>query len=296
MPIAASRCSTSRSNRLLLCGLGDIPIDCGIEVQKDLFTPRLGVAYRPTDSLVFRAGYSRNPQNDNMIGGRMRNFPVNVQITDVAVGGNNFTPVGSFSDGYPLLPILNLTPVMEVPAGAAITTNEVGRYTRGVISTFNVSVQKVLPHNFTAQVGYVGNRQNDMVRNQNLNYSPIGGGNASLPFNQPGLAGGFRTTAAMNVVRPLGKRPVRLAAGEHQSPDEQRLRDDLGLYVRESDRLVGRRHPHSRVLASEQGHAGRQHAAQGGHLGDLRAAVRSGPEVRQQRRRRSSQLAVADGR
>jgi hypothetical protein len=192
-------------NRLLLCGLGDIPTDCGIDVQKDLFTPRLGVAYRATDSLVFRAGYSRNPQNDNMIGGRMRNFPVNVQITDVAVGGNNFTPVGSFSDGYPLLPVLDIQPVMEVPAGAAITTNEMGRYERGVISTFNVSAQKVLPYNFTAQVGYVGNRQNNMVRNQNINYSQLGGGNASLPFNQPGLPGGFRTTAGINVVRPLGK-------------------------------------------------------------------------------------------
>ncbi len=192
-------------NRLLLCGLGDVPTDCGINVQKDLFTPRLGVAYRATDSLVFRAGYSRNPQNDNMIGGRMRNFPVNVQITDTAIGGTNFTPVGSFSQGYPLLPILALTSVMEVPTGAAITTNEVGKYTRGVISTFNVSMQKVLPYNITAQVGYVGNRQNNMVRNQNLNYSPIGGGNGSLPFNQLGLAGGFRTTAAINVVRPLGK-------------------------------------------------------------------------------------------
>ena len=192
-------------NRLLLCGLGDVPVDCGIKVQKDLFTPRLGVAYRATDSLVFRAGYSRNPQNDNMIGGRMRNFPVNVQINDSAIGGNNFTPVGSFTDGYPLLPILNLESVMEVPAGVNITTNEVGDYTRGVISTYNVSVQKVLPHSFTAQVGYVGNRQNDMVRNQNLNYSRIGGGNASLPYNQPGLAGGFRTTAQVNVVRPLGK-------------------------------------------------------------------------------------------
>ena len=88
------------TNRLMLCGLGTIPIDCGIKVQKDLFTPRLGVAYRAGESMVFRAGYSRNPQNDNMIGTRMRNFPVNVQINDVAVGGNNFTPVGSFSDGY----------------------------------------------------------------------------------------------------------------------------------------------------------------------------------------------------
>lgn len=193
-------------NRLLLCGLGDIPVDCGINVQKDLFTPRLGIAYRASDAMVFRAGYSRNPQNDNMIGGRMRNFPVNVQINDTAVGGTNFTPVGNFSQGYPLLPILNLTnPVLEVPAGANITTNEVGKYTRGVITTFNVSAQRVLPYSLTAQIGYVGNRQNNMVRNQNLNYSQIGGGNGSLPFNQLGLAGGFRTTAQVNVVRPLGK-------------------------------------------------------------------------------------------
>ena len=194
------------TNRLLLCGIGDTPIDCGIEVQKDLFTPRLGIAYRATDSFVIRAGYSRNPQNDNMIGTRMRNFPVNVQVNDVAVGGNNFSPVGSFSEGYPLLPIINLSSgVIDVPAGVNITTNEMGKYTRGVITTFNVSAQKVLPYNLTAQVGYVGNRQNDMMRNQNINYSQIGGGNAGLPFNQPGLAGGFRTTAQVNVVKPLGK-------------------------------------------------------------------------------------------
>src|SRR5206468_3490385 len=89
--------------------------------------------------------------------------------------------------------------------GATITTNEIGPYTRGVITTFNATVQKVLPHAFTVQVGYVGNRQRDIARSQNINFSQIGGGNASLPFNQPGLAGGFRTTAAVNVVTPLGK-------------------------------------------------------------------------------------------
>jgi hypothetical protein len=196
------------TNRLLLCGLGSTPIDCGIDVQKDLFTPRLGIAYRATDSLVFRAGFSRNPQNDNMIGGRMRNFPVNVQITDQATvaGSNAFTPVGSFSEGYRPLPILDLSSgVVEVPAGVAITTNEMGRYERGVINTFNVSAQKVLPYNITAQIAYVGNRQEGLVRNVNLNYNQIGTGNAGLPFNQPGLAGGFRTTQAVNVVRPLGK-------------------------------------------------------------------------------------------
>jgi hypothetical protein len=191
-------------NRLLLCGLGSIPVDCGISVQKDLFTPRVGIAYRSSDSLVFRAGFSRNPQNDNMIGNRMRNFPVNVQITDT--GASTFTPVGNLSEGYPKLPILDLTqPVIEVPAGAAITTNETGKYIRGVITTFNATVQKVLPHNFTVQAGYVGNRQRDIARSQNINYSQIGGGNASLPFNQPGLAGGFRTTAGVSIVKPLGR-------------------------------------------------------------------------------------------
>ena len=273
-------------NRLLLCGLGDVPIDCGIKVQKDLFTPRLGVAYRATDSLVFRAGYSRNPQNDNMIGGRMRNFPVNVQINDVAVGGNNFTPVGSFSQGYPLLPILDLTqPVLEVPAGANITTNEVGKYTRGVITSFNVSAQKVLPYNLTAQIGYVGNRQNDMVRNQNLNYSQIGGGNASLPFNQPGLAGGFRTTAQVNVVRPLG----RVQYDSLQVSVNRRMTNGFAMtsaytYAKATDWWAGG------ILIPEywhlnKGHAGRQHAAQGRYFGDLRAAVRSGQEIRQRRRR-----------
>jgi hypothetical protein len=192
------------TNKVLLCGRGSTPADCGIKVQKDLFTPRVGLAYRAAESLVFRAGYSRNPQNDNMIGNRMRNFPVNVQITDT--GATNFTPVGSFSEGYPLLPILDITASsLDLPAGATVTTNEPGPYKRGIITSFNVSAQKVLPHNFTAQVGYVGNRQNQIARSQNINYGQIGGGAASQPFNQPGLANGLRTTATINVVRPLGR-------------------------------------------------------------------------------------------
>ena len=57
---------------------------------------------------MFRAGYSRNPQNDNMIGTRMRNFPVNVQINDVAVEGTISPPSGASATGDNLLPILNL--------------------------------------------------------------------------------------------------------------------------------------------------------------------------------------------
>lgn len=192
------------TNRLLLCGVGNNAPTCGVEVEKDLFTPRLGLAYRATDSLVFRAGYSRNPQNNNMVGFRLRNFPINVQITDA--GETSFTPVGSFSDGYRLLPILDVTTSeVALPRGAGVTTNERGLFKRGVITSFNVSAQKVLPFNLTAQIGYVGNRQNGMMRNQNLNYAQIGGGQGSRRFNQPGLVGGLRTTSPISVVRPLGR-------------------------------------------------------------------------------------------
>jgi len=52
-----------RTNRVLMCGLASNSDTCGVKVQKDLFTPRLGIAYRPFESFDIRAGYSRNPQN-----------------------------------------------------------------------------------------------------------------------------------------------------------------------------------------------------------------------------------------
>jgi hypothetical protein len=193
------------TNRVLLCGVGNNDPTCGIAVEKNLFTPRIGVAYRATDSLVIRAGFSRNPQNQNMVSFRLRNFPVHVGITDV--GETPFTPVGSISDGYPELPIIDITSgSLALPAGAGVTTLEnTETFIRGHITSFNVSAQKLLPHDITVQVGYVGSRQDDMMRNQNLNYGQIGGGPASQPFNQPGLPGGLQTTAAISAVRPLGR-------------------------------------------------------------------------------------------
>src|ERR1051325_2145397 len=44
-------------NKMLVCGVGNVPNDCGVHVSKKLFAPRLGIAYRPTPTLVVRAGY-----------------------------------------------------------------------------------------------------------------------------------------------------------------------------------------------------------------------------------------------
>src|SRR5262245_27201064 len=194
-----------KTNQLLICGLGSNDTSCGVTVQKNLFTPRVGVAYRAKESLVFRAGFSRNPQNNNMGRGQLRTFPAEIAILDN--GATSFTPVGSISDGFRPFQVPDVTSgSIGLPVGAGVTTwDNTTTFIRGQIMMFNVSAQMTLPHSFTAQVAYVGNRQDDIFRNVNLNYGQIGGGAASQPFNQPGLPGGLRTVAAMNIVQPLGR-------------------------------------------------------------------------------------------
>ena len=63
-----------------------------------------------------------------------------------------------------------------------------------------MTLQKLLPHSLSVQVGYVANRQNDITRNENLNYGQIGGGAASQPYRA--IMG---TTSAVNVRSPLGR-------------------------------------------------------------------------------------------
>src|SRR5262245_65146233 len=82
------------TNRLQICGVSGANAQvCDIKVQKDLFTPRVGWAYRPTEKTVVRVGFSRNPQNDNAGRPIMQAFPAVITITDSGV--NTFSSAGT---------------------------------------------------------------------------------------------------------------------------------------------------------------------------------------------------------
>ena len=189
-------------NKLLICGVGPNSSNCGITVEKNLFSPRVGIAYRPTESLVIRAGYSRNPQSNNP--GRQQlppsqAYPQTVVITQSAP--NNFSSIGSLNDGSPIPPILDLSSgVISLPAGAGVNTFR-DSYVRGRISSWNVTAQKALGLRSSVQIGYVANRQNDLTRNQNLNYGQIGGGSASQPFQKIGITSAMNVYAAIQDVK-----------------------------------------------------------------------------------------------
>ena len=188
------------TNTLLICGIGQNDRNCGIEVEKNLFTPRLGIAYRPTEDLVIRAGYSRNPQSNNPGRQQMvpsQSFPQTIVITEPAA--NNVTAVGSLSEGSTIVhPADQSSGVLTLPRGAGVNTYR-DEYVRGKISSWNVSAQKALGQQMSVQIGYVANRQNGMTRNMNVNYGRLGGGAASQPFFPLGI------TSAMNIFSPIGK-------------------------------------------------------------------------------------------
>lgn len=185
------------SRQLLICGVSGNHETCGITVEKDLFTPRLGWAYRPTEKTVIRVGYSRNPQNDTSARNQMppfQAFPATIILTETAP--NTYSAIGSFDDGVSIVPQFDLT-VGRVRPRAGMTTYR-DKFVRGKITSWNVSMQQLLPANHSVTLGYVANRQRGMTRNLNQNYGQLGGGTASQPYRE-------LTTAAINVQGPYGR-------------------------------------------------------------------------------------------
>ena len=112
---------------------------------------------------------------------------------------NNVSAVGSLNDGSTIVvPADQSSGVLVLPRGAGVNTYR-DEYVRGRISSWNLSVQKALGTRMSATVAYVANRQNGMLRNRNINYGPLGGGSASLPFYSLGI------TSPMNVFSDDGK-------------------------------------------------------------------------------------------
>jgi hypothetical protein len=124
-----------------------------------------------------------------------QSFPVTIILTEAAA--NNYSAIGNLSDGVTTVPLFDLS-VGHVKPNAGLTTYR-GEFIRGKITSYNVSIQKLLPHNHSLTLGYVANRQNGITRSQNLNYGTLGGGTASQPY--VAILG---TTSAINVQSDLG--------------------------------------------------------------------------------------------
>ena len=180
------------NNSLIVSGVGGNPDDLGIQTHYKYFAPRIGLAYRWTESTVFRAGFgiSFTPFPDNSYA---YNFPVranNVFNSAVATYGPAVLPNGqtaTFENGFPAA-ILPVVPSNGIIPNAVVSqqyfvVNQ--SFRNPYVESWNFAIQHSFPGRFVVEAAYVGNHGVDSVVNYNLNAATVAGlGNKGLPeFN-----------------------------------------------------------------------------------------------------------------
>jgi hypothetical protein len=149
------------------------------------FTPRLGLAYRLTDSTVVRAGYSMVADpiffEGHSQSGR-ENYPYS--FAQLILPPNSLSYATTLRQGLPAVPTPDLsTGVVPIPGFAYAETYDNANYVRGYIQTWNFTVEQRIKA-LVASAGYLGTRYVDAQSNLQMNWSPIGGGTAGQILNQ----------------------------------------------------------------------------------------------------------------
>ncbi len=180
-----------------ICGTSGsgFPSDCSVNISKKFFAPSFGVAYRPAEKWVIRAGYSLSPYNDNM--GRFQFFAFPGARSIDELGVNPYVPAGTLSTGLPIItpPVgtNGVYPILPATGNlAGLLTNK--NFIRGYFQSYNVTVQRELPGSVLASVGYVGAHAVHFFLPVPINYGQLGGGTASQLFaSLPDYSSGVTT-------------------------------------------------------------------------------------------------------
>jgi hypothetical protein len=170
-------------NKMLVCGVGVVPKNCGVNESKRRFTPRVGLAYRIQDDFVFRAGYGITNDPFNLARPFRTNHPLLIPFNETPV--NAFTPVGRFEEGIPAITAPDLgNGVIDIGPFIQANTVIADQWTRGYIQSWNVSLQKRLRGGWVGEAAYVATRAVNQLGNLNRNAGAVGGGNPSRPLAQ----------------------------------------------------------------------------------------------------------------
>ncbi len=198
------------NNTLKLGGLGGNPVHLGVTSQKDLFAPRLGLAYRLDRNTVVRSAFGIT-YDTLPLERPLRGFwPYTIGADNfVAISGvssaitqflpySNFNPttntanniVGSpatgsgLAAGVPLIqsPTGFSSGVLTPPGNVTIGTLAPGLFKRGYVESWNLTVERKLPGDILLNVGYVGNHLVHQFNGQELNAATFNGGSASQPL------------------------------------------------------------------------------------------------------------------
>lgn len=188
------------TGKVAIGGYGSVPLDDNMDTGFGQFLPRIGLAYRLTNSTVIRGGYgmSADPYTWHVL----RNaYPSVVLDTNIEVTGNtaDYVPAASLTGlnatglggGAYSVPVgIALSPLPDITSGIvslptnATTTTFANPFKRGYINSYNVTVEHEFIKNLVFTTGYIGTYAVRPVVNLNANASPPGTGPAGGVLSQ----------------------------------------------------------------------------------------------------------------
>jgi len=185
------------TNQMMIGGVGSVPKDLGVKVSKTMFAPRVGVTYRAAEGMVLRAGFGITNDPYSLARPLRTNHPAVLNL--LLNAPNSLAFVSRTSDGIPLIPDADLgNGIIPVPSPITVFTLE-DEFNRGRIHSWNMAFQKELRWGFVGEAAYVGTRQYDQLGFKELNWSPIGGGQAGRQLNRQ-----FGRTGQTRLIAPVG--------------------------------------------------------------------------------------------
>jgi len=171
------------TNNIIIGGLGSNNENAGVTVSHKLFAPRVGVAYRVTDSTVVRLGYGIS--YDPLPMSRVFRDPYPLTIPQSFSGPNSFTPYASIASGIPPVSVPDLsTGIAPVPVSTVISRSPFpGLLHRGYIQSYNFTIERQLPGSFVVSAAFVGTATTHQFVDHEMNAGYPGSGRSGLPLN-----------------------------------------------------------------------------------------------------------------
>ncbi len=169
------------TNKVLIGGRGNTPMNAGIDVSKRLFAPRIGFAYRIKDATVIRSGYGIT--YDPLPFSRPLRGPYPATISQNFVGPNSYIPFRPIEQGIPFFtgPDIN-TGIVDLPPTVDDRSPWGGTIHRGYIQSWNLIIERRLPGDMTASIGYVGTATVHALADRDINAALPGKGNTGRPL------------------------------------------------------------------------------------------------------------------
>jgi len=186
------------NNKILACGHGVVPLDCGIHVSPANLAPRAGLAWRVTDTFVVRAGYGITTDPFNWSRPLRTNYPILAnQVIDAPNTNSWATTLRLGLRDIPEPPLGN--GILDLPLTATVLTADPANTVRGYIQSWNFTLEKELPGGWIGSAGYVASRSVNQMALLDQNWSPIGAGT-----NGRQMIVKFGRTAATDMLGSVG--------------------------------------------------------------------------------------------